>query len=408
MDSSEPSAPRHFDIERERKPPSPGLGTVQFIPSFYYHLLVLFTVSSLILSLIVEYFSYQDEHTACFVPGSVRGVLILGLPCFQVLYTIALRNISSRVDAFHHSVFGLFSNIIYLVYSIYRISTEWDCSTAFGKTEKLIHVMMSLTWSLAWLYFAASSFYAKYLKQNPLELLLYLRCVCIPPLAKKCLMVSPFFLCSSIIFIATYNSRHESCSLPLTVYSMIGSMIIFLMGLCACAILSFGRHNVILDSDKLDHCERNSTTMDTSSDSNTDANLILSEERQSNSFYSLKCLFYFTAFWNIIAFMWACVGLYWHCILSEVRCVDSVQQVAIATESCLFLLFFADVFVSYVFKIESCFPSILDSKPFHSPFIGKGIQIFRQKFKQATKAVSDVKYTSQRFKKYDPLSSLEP
>lgn len=64
------------------------------------------------------------------------------------------------------------------------------------------------------------------------------------------------------------------------------------------------------------------------------------------------------------------------------------MQAAIASEFCLFFVFFADVAVFYIFKIEGCFPSILDSKPFHSPFIEKGMKICKGKIEKARDIIS--------------------
>ena len=64
------------------------------------------------------------------------------------------------------------------------------------------------------------------------------------------------------------------------------------------------------------------------------------------------------------------------------------MQEAVASEVALFFFFFADIAVFYAFKIESCFPSILDSRPFHSPFVEKGLQLCRVKVEHARRSVA--------------------
>ena len=51
--------------------------------------------------------------------------------------------------------------------------------------------------------------------------------------------------------------------------------------------------------------------------------------------------------------------------------------------------------MSYIFKIESCFPSEVDSKPFHSPFVKKGMQICKLKIENARKILSEARQSQQ-------------
>lgn len=55
-----------------------------------------------------------------------------------------------------------------------------------------------------------------------------------------------------------------------------------------------------------------------------------------------------------------------------------------ASEICLSLFVLVDMAAFYVFKIESCFPSRLESKQFHSPFVEKGMKIYMTKLQNTS------------------------
>jgi hypothetical protein len=72
----------------------------------------------------------------------------------------------------------------------------------------------------------------------------------------------------------------------------------------------------------------------------------------------------------------------------------------------LFFFFFADIALFYLFKIESCFPSILDSKPFHSPFVERGMKLCKVKIENARGIISPSKFMAKK-KDYSRVVDLE-
>jgi hypothetical protein len=77
------------------------------------------------------------------------------------------------------------------------------------------------------------------------------------------------------------------------------------------------------------------------------------------------------------------------------------------SEVSLLFFFFVDIAVCYLFKIESCFPSILDSKPFHSPFVEKGMKLCQTKVENARKALlSELSSNNSKKKKREAYSHV--
>jgi hypothetical protein len=117
------------------------------------------------------------------------------------LYSFALRNIPTKSNHYHHSIVGFLCSIFYFATSIYLTAMSWKCAGVLERVDVMSWIFLSFLWLLTWLYFLLTCFYLKYLKEDPLQLLLFIRCVCIPPAVKKCLFISPYVVTAGSIFI---------------------------------------------------------------------------------------------------------------------------------------------------------------------------------------------------------------
>lgn len=66
-----------------------------------------------------------------------------------------------------------------------------------------------------------------------------------------------------------------------------------------------------------------------------------------------------------------------------------------------------DVTISSIFKIESCFPSEIDSKPFHSPFVEKGMALCKIKIENTRKHLSSTLSIGKKKKDYTRVVDID-
>ena len=212
FDSVGPASLQHIDIERQiQNVPSYRYrtATAKFVPSLFYYGCVVSTFGSAIFTASIAKHS-SEESIACFSSTGIyvpRRQFIPLISIFLYLYSIALRNIPTNHDHYFHSVFGFLCSIFYFVTAIYLTVASWECSNAMERIDVLVWIFLSFLWLMTWLYFTLTCFYLKYLKENPLRLLLFIRCVCIPPEVKKVILVFPYILTAGVMFINSDRLR---------------------------------------------------------------------------------------------------------------------------------------------------------------------------------------------------------
>jgi hypothetical protein len=195
---------KHVDVERQYLTASiRKTTTVTFIPDLFYYGCIISTTLSILFSVLVVAISGNGTSDHCFKHNGYisNRIFVVPFPIFNLLYSCGLRNIPTFTNHFHHSLFGLFCSILYFSSSISLTAMSWWCSSAPEKADVFFWIVLSSIWVVAWTYFASKCFYKKYIESNPLQLLLFMRCVCIPPEIKKILLISPYFLVSGSIFI---------------------------------------------------------------------------------------------------------------------------------------------------------------------------------------------------------------
>jgi hypothetical protein len=124
-----------------------------------------------------------------------------------------------------------------------------------------------------------------------------------------------------------YTHRDEECTLPLNMYSLFAALLILLIGLAVASILFFGREHPVLEADweENDNRELNNTT-----DSSASAEMLLMAVRPKSvccSWLSLRVVFQVTFLLHIFAFIWACIGVFWHSIFPDMECNEDIRQV---------------------------------------------------------------------------------
>jgi hypothetical protein len=192
---------KHVDIEHHSHLPSIRMVTVteSFVPPTFYYCCVASTVLSIAFTCGVAYTAGGADD--CFGNFFISNRLyVLSLPSFHVLYSFALRNMATK-HQYYHSVFGFLCSLFYFVTSIYSTIMSWKCSNVMERIDLLAWIIISFLWLMTWLYFALVSFHLKFLKENPLQLLLFIRCVCIPSEVKKGLLIVPYVVAAGTIFI---------------------------------------------------------------------------------------------------------------------------------------------------------------------------------------------------------------
>lgn len=178
--------------------------TVEFVPSVYYYMCFTVTTLSIAFTVALAMVSNKDESIdECFLGNGYipNRLYVVSFPIFSVLYSLGLRNIPTTTDHHMHSLIGFIISIFYFVSSLSLTIISWRCSNLLEKIDDISWICVSSLWVVAWAFFSWSRFYAKYLKDNPLQLLLFLRCICLPPTMKKLVILLPYFLTAGGILI---------------------------------------------------------------------------------------------------------------------------------------------------------------------------------------------------------------
>ena len=207
-------------------------------------------------------------------------------------------------------------------------------------------------------------------------------------------------------------------------FSMVASALIFLIAVLITLILFFGRKRHMLEADLENTDGSDSIELDNSVDSSVSAENLLRNMNPPHTFFfswlKLKTVFTFTALVHVIALCWAFIGILWYFMFPMAKCDKAVEQVstsvklsssdgivpnfdacfyvqvAFSSEFYILFVFFMDLASFYLFKVESCFPSKLDSKPFHSPFVERGMKLFKAKIANVKRAVTSSQYLTKK------------
>lgn len=199
---------RHIDIEQQAQPTNDAPVT-SLVPNNFYYGCVIFSLISITCSVLVVSAS-STEVNVCFSNDTFLSnrLLLVVPPAFHIFYSCALRNIPTR-NHLYHSVFGFLCSVIYFATIVYLIFHSWNCSTSYERIDGLASLSAATLWVMMWLYFSLTTFYLQFLKENPLQLLLFIRCVCIPPEVKKVLLVLPYVVASATLFIEVGQQRYS-------------------------------------------------------------------------------------------------------------------------------------------------------------------------------------------------------
>ena len=205
FDIEQQSSPSQTPVEHERRSQT---AITKFAPTTFYYFCLLITSVSVTYTIVIVKPSHIAERDSCFsstiVPTHLHALV---LPTFHILYSLALRNIPTKISHVCFGIFGLSCSIIYISFSVWTTVRIWSCSNFKEKIDIMCWIFASFLWFMTWLHFTLVCFYVTYLKDNPLQLLLFIRCYCISPRLKKVIVIFPYFALSISLFIEAYRLR---------------------------------------------------------------------------------------------------------------------------------------------------------------------------------------------------------
>jgi hypothetical protein len=113
-------------------------------------------------------------------------------------------------------------------------------------------------------------------------------------------------------------------------YSLAAALIIFLIGLAVASILFFGREYPVLEADLEENENRYNGGLDNTTDSSASAAMILIAAKPRTmgcTWLSLRVVLQGAGLLHVFAFIWACIGVFWHYIFPVMQCDVEIKQV---------------------------------------------------------------------------------
>mmetsp|Transcript_3748 Transcript_3748/g.5809 ORF Transcript_3748/g.5809 Transcript_3748/m.5809 type:complete len:423 (+) Transcript_3748:77-1345(+) len=305
----------------------------------------------------------------CFTNGIFYSMYLLAFPSWMLIHVLIFRCFELVMELQYrlYSCFlGVAVSLVSTVLGTMIAFKAWKCSGPYYRTAFASCILISVWWCGIWVQVLWKRFFRNADETSTQSLLIMIRCGCIPPWVKKCVLVSPYYVAALYQTISTVRNWSHDCSLPYHVFCAIGAIIFMFMGFSALLLLFQDRHNhqhQIMLKQQADDGLLNSE----SNHSSVEAGRELPLNNSTMQCYfspSLTVVWYLLGFINTFGLLWACVGFYW--LKYRDSCDHDIVQEAVWCGVLLATYSTVGTVLAFLLKLESCFPSVLDPSLLHA------------------------------------------